>query len=136
MLNILIVDDDEVIQFHLSQLLMPLARLRMAADGREALARVEESLHSGERFHCIFMDIMMPGLNGLDAVLAMVHLFNEHRMSLEERPKIVMLSSMNERDTQVDALYACGADYFLSKPLDEPALMKALEDLGLIAPTE
>ncbi len=136
MLNVLVVDDDEVIQFHMNQLLLPLAHVRMAANGRDGLARVEESLSSGERFHCVFMDIIMPGMDGLETVRAMVHLFNVRRIPLEDRPKIVMLSSMDEPGARIDALYACGADHFLSKPLDEPALVTALSELGLIVPIE
>jgi len=133
MLNVLTVDDDALIQIDLAQLLLPLARTRTAASGSEALATVEESLRKGERFQCIFMDVMMPGQNGLDTVSRLVELFNTRRIPMAERPKIVMLSSVDERDTQIDALYACGADYFLLKPLDEPALTKALCELGLLA---
>lgn len=131
MLNILIVDDDEITQFHASQLLLPLGRNRLACSGEDAIARVRESIESGERYDLILMDVMMPGLGGLKAVSEIVGLYNEHRVPLERRPKIVMLSSVEERETQIDALYACGADVYLTKPLDDLVLRKALAGLGL-----
>lgn len=133
MLNVLSVDDDAIIQFDLCHLLEPLARTSTAASGGEAVAKVDEALRRGERFQCIFMDITMPGQDGLTTVSQLVELFNTRRIPMAERPKIVMLSSDSERDTQIDALYACGADYFLVKPLDEPALIAALDELGLVA---
>lgn len=136
MLNILTVDDDEITQFHMNQLLLPLGRNRMAYSGEDAIARVEESIASGDGFDLVFMDVIMPGIDGLKTVSEIVRLFNEKRVPLERRPKIVMLSSVEERETQIDALYACGADHYLMKPVDEEILLGALEELGVIQPGE
>ncbi|MFZ5425902.1 MAG: response regulator [Thermodesulfobacteriota bacterium] len=134
MLNILTVDDDEITQFHLNQLLLPLGRNRMAYSGEDAIARVEESIASGDGFDVILMDVIMPGIDGLKTVSEIVRLFNEKRIPLERRPKIVMLSSVEERETQIDALYACGADHYIMKPVDEEVLLGALKELGVIPP--
>lgn len=134
MLNILTVDDDEVTQFHASQLLLPLGPSRLACSGEDAVERVRQSIESGEAFDLILMDVIMPGLGGLKAVSEIVGLYNEHRVPLEKRPKIVMLSAVDERETQIDALYACGADVYLTKPLDEVTLRQALAGLGFDLP--
>lgn len=134
MLNVLTVDDDEVTQFHANQLLQPLGRVRMAYSGMDAVARVKEALASGEGYDLIFMDVMMPGLDGLTTVREIVHCYNESRIPLEQRPKIIMLSSVEERDTQIDALYACGADHYMTKPLDSDMLTAFLGALGMLPP--
>jgi two-component system chemotaxis response regulator CheY len=134
MLKVLTVDDDEVTQFHVSQLLLELGRSRMAYSGEEALARVEESLAGGEAYDLILMDVILPGLDGLATVREIVTRFNEQKVPLENRPKIVMLSSVDERDTQIDALYACGADYYLTKPLENERFIQALCEMGLVIP--
>jgi two-component system, chemotaxis family, chemotaxis protein CheY len=134
MLSVLTVDDDEVTQFHVSQLLLELGRSRIAYSGEEAIARVEDSLTGGEAYDLILMDVMLPGLDGLATVRGIVTRFNEQRVPLENRPKIVMLSSVDERDTQIDALYACGADYYLTKPLENERFIQALREMGLVIP--
>ncbi|MBI4805492.1 MAG: response regulator [Desulfovibrio sp.] len=132
MLNVLTVDDDEVTQFHVSQLLLEVGRCRMAYTGEEAIARVEESLSGGEPYDLILMDVMLPGLDGLATVREIVTLYNEQKVPLENRPKIVMLSSVDERETQIDALYACGADFYLTKPLENERFIQALREMGLV----
>jgi CheY-like chemotaxis protein len=134
MLNILTVDDDEITQFHASQLLLAFGHNRMAYSGRDAIVRVEEAIAGGAGFDLILMDVMMPGLDGLTTVREIVRLYNEHKIPLERRPKIIMLSSVEEPETQIDALYSCGADYYMAKPLDEELLVKALEEMGLLKP--
>jgi CheY-like chemotaxis protein len=131
MLNILTVDDDEVTQVHIHQLLLPLGRVRMAYSGMDAIARVEESLAKGEHYDLIFMDVRMPGLDGLTTVREIIGRYNKNKTPLERRPKIIMLSSVEERDIQIDALYSCGADYYMTKPLEEGRLIQALRELGL-----
>lgn len=133
MLNVLTVDDDEVTQFHANQLLQPFGRVRMAYSGMDAIARVKESIACGENYQLILMDVIMPGLDGLTTVREIVGCYNESRIPLERRPKIVMLTSVDERDTQIDALYACGADHYMTKPLDSDTLTGILLELGVLA---
>lgn len=134
MLHILAVDDDEVTQFHVTQLLLPLGRVRIACTGMDALELVREALDKNTPLHVILMDVRMPGLDGLTTVREIVGLFNKLRMPLEERPKIIMLSAVDEPDTRIDALYACGADAYLLKPLEGARLMETLRELGLDLP--
>lgn len=136
MLNVLTVDDDEVTQFHVNQLLLPLGKNRIAYSGVDAIARVGESIERGQNYDLIIMDVVMPGLDGLTAVREMVKLYNDRKVPLELRPKILMLTSVEERDTQIDALYACGADYYLTKPLDGERLTEALREMGLVPAKE
>jgi len=137
MLNILTVDDDEISLIQVGQMLAELGTNTQARGGVEALALVEESIvNKKKRYDLILMDVLMPGMDGLKTVSGIVRLFNEHKVPLEKRPKIVMLSSVDERETQIDALYACGADHYLTKPVDDKTLKGALADLGLLKPGE
>ncbi|WP_243311236.1 response regulator [Fundidesulfovibrio agrisoli] len=134
MLHILAVDDDEVTQFHLTQLLMPLGKVRIASSGLDALECVRTALDKGKPYDLILMDVKMPGLDGLTTVREIVGLFNKLRLPLEERPKIIMLSAVDEPDTRIDALYACGADAYLIKPLEGESLLAALRELKVAQP--
>jgi len=134
-LNVLIVDDDEITRIHSNELLKPHGHCRVAASGAQALALVEQSITDGQPYDLILMDVVMPVLDGLATVRRIVTLYNDRHVPLERRPKIVMLSSVDEPDTQIDALYACGADHYLLKPLDWDKLEAALAELKLIKST-
>jgi two-component system chemotaxis response regulator CheY len=134
MLQILAVDDDELVRMDTIMQLTPVGRVKGAASGSEALGLVRRSLDEGRGFDVILMDVLMPGRSGLEAVSDLVTLFNERCVPLEKRPKIIMLSSVEERDTMIDALYACGADHYIAKPLDAQKFIAALDELHLAAP--
>jgi DNA-binding response OmpR family regulator len=78
----------------------------------------------------------MPGMDGLATTQAVVDMLNRRGVPQELRPKIIMLTSVDERDTKIDAIYGCGADWYLVKPLDEADLIMAMEGLGLSLPGE
>lgn len=136
MLQILAVDDDDLVRMDTIMQLSPVGRVQGAASGSEALLMVRRALDEGQGFDVILMDVLMPARSGLEAVSDLVSFFNEHRVPLEKRPKIIMLSSVEERDTMIDALYACGADHYITKPLEARKFIAALEELGLAAPLD
>ena len=64
MANILIVDDDPAVQFTIRLLLERAGHhVTVAGDGRKGLALFEAS-----RFDLLFLDIFMPGMDGLETM--------------------------------------------------------------------
>ncbi len=109
MYNILVVDDDEEILKSLSKLLeLENYKVFRARDGMEAL-----DLLTMENIHLILLDVMMPKLNGLSAL-----------MKIREKNNIpvIMLSAKTEESDKVLGL-SIGADDYVTKPFNTQELM-------------
>jgi two-component system, NtrC family, nitrogen regulation response regulator NtrX len=122
MARLLVVDDESGIRSALAQVFEYEGHeVRTAEDGHEGITLAEEF-----RPDVIFLDVKMPGLDGLD-VLARLR---------EEDPStlVVMISGHGTIDTAVEATRK-GAYDFLQKPLDTDRLLvtlrRALELRGL-----
>ena len=103
--RIMIVDDSRVIEVQMAKLLEG-TEYEVAAyckDGEEALARYGEVLPD-----LVTMDIIMPGMDGLEAAEAILEDYPEAR--------IVMVSSLAYEDTIQEA-DEIGAKNFVFKPL-------------------
>jgi DNA-binding NarL/FixJ family response regulator len=102
-IRILIVDDHTLVRAGLRALLENIEGLEVvgeASDGHEALAWVEH-----DRPHVILMDVMMPGLNGLEATA---------RIAREWKNVRVLVLSMNANEEYVlQAMRAGAAGYLL-----------------------
>lgn len=89
----------------------------LAENGPEALRLAAE-----ESPQIILLDVMMPGMDGYEVC---------QRLKQDEKTKhipVVMLTALSDADDRVRGLEA-GADDFLSKPVDDFALMARLEAL-------
>jgi len=107
MFNTLLVEDNVNYRQALSDVLLlhfPLIDVDEAGDGREALSKVEY-----QRPDLIFMDIQLPGENGLVVTKEIKCVYNEI--------VIVILTSNNLPENRQQA-FLNGADYFISKEDD------------------
>ena len=107
--NILVVDDDREIVRSLSRLLeLEGYRVYKAYHGVEAL-----DILMSEQIHLILLDVMMPKLNGLSAL-----------MKIREKNNIpvIMLSAKTEESDKVLGL-SMGADDYVTKPYNTAELM-------------
>jgi len=89
----------------------------LAADGAEALRRARASPPD-----VILMDAMMPGMDGFAACRAL------KRDPATRHVPVVMVTAANDTAARLHAI-ECGADDFLSKPVNEAALMARLRSL-------
>ena len=104
MANVLIVDDDEDGCRPLGRLLEVVGhKAFFVHDGRAALALLDQV-----RPDMILLDVMMPGLNGLD-VLKTIRSHPQHK----DLP-VVVYSALNDKQT-VDRALASGAQNYLVK---------------------
>jgi adenylate cyclase len=88
-----------------------------AASGREALERVE-----AERPDLVLLDVVMPGMSGYEACERI-----RKNPALELLP-IVMITALDPAQERVKGL-ECGADDFLSKPINQPELLARVRSL-------
>lgn len=108
--KILVVDDMETNRIILREILSDKYRIEEAADGLEALSLL---FHSIEKPHLVLLDIMMPGMDGLE----LLNIMKEHE-ELKNIPIIFISASGKE----LEGLQAGAIDYIL-KPF-EPDIVK------------
>lgn len=118
--GVLVVDDDPFIRKLIATTLEDMAEIELheAADGHEALEVARR-----ERPSLVFLDVDMPGLNGIDAC-----------RRLREDPAtagttIVILTAVHEYSVERSAEEA-GADLFLTKPFSPLELLRLVDRLG------
>ncbi|MBD1821940.1 response regulator [Cyanobacteria bacterium FACHB-DQ100] len=122
--KILIVDDEFHIRLLLEQTLEELEdqgiELLTATNGREALEIIQTELPQ-----LVFLDVMMPYLNGFD-VCATV----KHELNVQDVYIIMLTAKGQEFDRQKGI--EVGADLYMTKPFDpDEVLEKSIQILGL-----
>lgn len=107
--NILVVDDDREIVKSLGKLLeLEGYEIYKAYDGMEALELLMQ-----KKIHLILLDVMMPKLNGLAALM---------KIREKNNIPIIMLSAKTEESDKVLGL-SMGADDYVTKPYNTAELM-------------
>jgi len=116
--KILLVDDEEdIVEFLSYNLKREGYKVSAAMNGREAVekARIEKP-------HLIIMDVMMPEMDGIEAV-------REIRKNPElDDTLIIFLTARSEDFAQIEGLEA-GADDFVTKPVKPKVLISRLSAL-------
>src|SRR6516162_2607592 len=110
--TILVVDDEELNREGLARRLQRHDyEVAVAKTGREAI-----ELLGDRRFDLVLLDIMMPGMNGLEVLK-----FLRRVDSLLDLPIIMVTAKGGSEDT-VEAL-ELGANDYVTKPLDFPVVL-------------
>jgi two-component system, OmpR family, alkaline phosphatase synthesis response regulator PhoP len=122
--KVLIADDEVHIRTLIEQTLEDLedegVELLTANNGADALAMVKE-----EQPNLVFLDVMMPKMNGFDVCNAI-----KHELGLTDVYVVMLTAKGQEFDRQRGA--DVGADVYMTKPFDPDELLaKARTVLGL-----
>src|SRR3954447_12068256 len=118
MLRVLAADDEAPALEELTYLLRRHPRVQMvrpAADAAEALRDLGHMITEGERLDAVFLDIRMPGLDGLD--------FTRLVSGFAKPPAVVFVTA---HDDCAVAAYELGALDYLLKPVRPERLAEAV----------
>jgi len=135
MLRCLIVDDDELSRELLAVQLLEYATCDMAVNGSEGVEKFVAALETDSPYHLIFMDILMPGLDGHGAARAIRRIEEERGIPVEQRVDIIILSSLGTPHDVIQAYISAQSAAHLVKPVKPEKLFKTLRALNLIKNT-
>lgn len=119
-IKLLIVDDEQDVRQKLADSFSAIDDFEVVAcakDGLDAIAKAETLLPDA-----IVLDLVMPYLDGF-GVLA-----NLDFTKFKKRPTIVVASNLRG-ELFLNKAFSAGADYYMLKPVDAPALAQVLREL-------
>ena len=130
-MNTLIVEDDFTSRLLMQELLKTYGPSHVAVNGKEAVQAVRAALAAKEPYNLICLDIMMPEMDGQEAL-------KEIRASEEAcgvfstaGAKIVMTTAVKNMKS-VSTAFNSLCDAYLVKPIEKTKLLEALRQLGLL----
>lgn len=128
----LIVEDDFLSRSLLSTLLSEYGICHVAVNGQEALQAVERGLEEKDPYDLICLDIMMPVMDGQQALQEIRRIEERHGIRGLDMVKVIMVTAIDDSNTIMKAFRQGQCEAYLTKPLNREKLMTHIRDLGLI----
>ena len=107
------------------------AASHIAVNGREAIEAVKSALAADDPYDLICLDIMMPEMDGQQALREIRALEEAVGVISTNGAKIVMTTALGDLKS-VKVAYSNLCDAYLTKPIQKAKLLEALGILGLI----
>jgi len=127
----LIVEDDFTSRVLLQQILRRYGISHIAVNGREAVEAVGWAIDAGEPYHLVCLDIMMPEMDGQQALRKIRALEEAKGIPPGDGAKVVMTTALGDFKN-VNASFSNLADAYLVKPVDKAKLLEELRNMNVI----
>lgn len=127
----LIVEDDFTCRLLLQSFLAGFGECHVAVNGSEAVMAFKLALSRGSPYDLICMDIVMPDVDGNEALMRIRALESERGTLSSRGVKIIMTTSLSDPQQVVGAFRAL-CDAYLLKPVDTAELLRHLRSLRLV----
>lgn len=130
-LKILVVEDDFTSRKVLCGMLSPYGDCDAAVNGKEAVIAFSEALDQEKKYDLICLDIMMPEMNGQDALKEIRRIEQEKNIIGSDSVKIIMTTALSDSKNLMQAFQEqCEA--YIVKPIRKEKLLEQLHLLGLV----
>jgi two-component system, chemotaxis family, chemotaxis protein CheY len=125
-MKLLVVEDDPICCKVLKGMLEPYAECEEAKNGKEAVSAFIRAIKSGSPYDLILLDIMMPEMDGQEAVREIRRIEEEEwGFVYPKGVKIIMTTCLDDPQNVVNAFRSL-CDAYLVKPIDEELLFSEI----------
>ena len=134
-MKILIVDDDQSNRDLLARILHPYGTSVMAEDGVVGVALFKEALKRGESFDLVLLDIMMPEMDGQQALKEIRIAEKAHygiSLDMKNYACIIMITGMDDPYQLVEAYTKGKCNGYLNKPIIAAEIIEKMRRNNLI----
>lgn len=130
-MKILLAEDDFVTRKYMVSFLSKYGECDVTVDGMEAVDAFMMALEDGEPYDLICLDIMMPVMDGYQALVGIRNLEKERNIPEEEAVKVIMTTALND-ESNVKMAFDLGCTVYSGKPIDKDRFEQAMKKLNLI----
>lgn len=131
-MRILIAEDDYASRKSISRFLQKYGDVDITVDGMEVVKAYRYALEDEEYYDLVCLDVMMPQMDGLQALKIIRDMEKEAGLPKERCAKVIMTTAINDAE-QVRKAFEYGCEGYAAKPIDFDALVKVLEKMGLVS---
>jgi len=130
-MRILIVEDDFTARRLLKDILSPYGDCDIVVDGNEAVQAFRLACQEKYPYALICLDIMMPNVDGYEALKQIRYMERELGIKGSEEVKVIMVTALDDPKTVI-RIYKEGATSYIVKPIEKARLLKEIRSLGLL----
>lgn len=130
-MRILIAEDDFASRKVILKFLSVYGECDVTVDGMEAIDAFMMALEEKRPYDLICLDVMMPIMDGYQALKNIRDMERENGITEENQAKVIMTTALNE-EKNVKKAFELGCTVYCAKPIDMEKLKSTLETMGLI----
>ena len=130
-MKILLAEDDFATRKFMSSFLSTYGECDVTVDGMEAVDAFMLALEEGEPYDLACLDIMMPVMDGYQALVGIRNLEKDRNIPEDKAVKVIMTTALND-EQNVKMAFELGCTIYSGKPIDQDRFEQALKKLDLI----
>lgn len=127
----LIVEDNFAARRLLKRYLSDYGDCDVAVDGNEAVEAFRQALNERDPYDLICLDIMMPNMDGREALKVIRQIEDEHGINGLDGVKVIMTTALGDSQNVMGS-FREGCEAYIVKPVEKDKLVEEMENLGLI----
>lgn len=132
-MRILIVEDELASRKFLTHVMGKYGDCHVALDGAEAVSKFKQAVSKDEPFDLVCMDIMMPRMDGQEALKMLREVERVNGIKPKDEVKVIMTTALGDPKNVVEAYYKGGATAYLPKPISLESVEEVMAELGFTA---
>lgn len=130
-MRVLIAEDDFASRKFMLRFLSKYGECDITVDGQEAVEAFSMALEENEGYDLVCLDIMMPGLDGYQALKKIREIEKEKLVPEDKAVKIIMTTALNE-GKNVTKAFDLGCTAYAGKPIDQEKFENVLRKFELV----
>ena len=130
-MRILLAEDDFVTRKFMTNFLSKYGECDVTVDGMEAVDAFMMALEDDTPYDLVCLDIMMPAMDGYQALMGIRNLEKERNIPKEKEAKVIMTTALND-EGNVKMAFELGCTVYSGKPIDQDKFEQVLKKFGLV----
>jgi two-component system chemotaxis response regulator CheY len=128
----LVVEDEPFSRSLLFAILSEYGVCHIAVNGEDAVCAVRLALQQGEPYDLVCLDILMPVLDGQEALVKIRAVERSYSVRETKALKAIMVTAVEDFENIFQAFEEGQCEAYLTKPLEREKLNEHLLELGLV----